>query len=828
MILYFFTYDSVFSISWRIAFFIILTGCLSFHGHGEEELLPGKKVEDGIKNCPAAYVMDAMVDAHESVWIASEGKGVWRKKTGASPWECVTSLGFPEHIVNCYALAEDCQGRIWVGTDHEGVLVWNGSSWRQYTQVDGPIGERIFDIEVNRNNGMVALATSGGLTLYDPMKESWTDLTRKDGLYSDQVNSITFDREGTMYIGYQCGGVGLSLEKSRYRKWALEQSRWFWDKQQKVRQPGEPNGFGLPSNLCNDIACSGKAVWLATSSGVARREARQWVFQRGQDYHAKNKGVFGKFPKDRYMAPMLQASPVPAVMPEDYATSVYPCKEGIWIGFRTCGAVLLDGETLQIKKRALQSHKKDACRWVTGFVSIPSGDVYATTYGAGLFKVGTTLKWSRNVSLPSAPISHPHPRPPLSASMIKKLVQDTAVFPKENVLPKAVFWFEDWSTRGDWCQRYGRRYAILCAANAPKGNVVFQFDEKRKGRDFDYEVRGIMGPHKGKKDGLRHWVHWVNTPENTNVLYCPYDATRTEAEWDDHGEAYEASFDGPDVWALVRVPQGPHVMALYFFNPNGKIGKNGYRDFLVEVRDGTSLMKKIHRRGLASKPLLRQVVEQDLEEVYSDPVLARTRVLSMSGSGVYKNFVLQGPGTFLVKVTRNHSFNTILNGVFLSKWHEDGTPEKNLCYTSVGRYSDHYPDLPDLSTCDLSSLPLEAVKLWSVTLEKASSCIHGIYRSRKDLIEAYRFGRASLKQEHHPLLKSWRWQLRIWNQEEHKQFSEMMLQDWFRKQEKYDILRSKQCCPLSPRVIDLPVKEVLKLEAQKKNWKDYLPESYRR
>lgn len=77
------------------------------------------------------------------------------------------------------------------------------------------------------------------------------------------------------------------------------------------------------------------------------------------------------------------------------------------------------------------------------------------------------------------------------------------------------------------------------------------------------------------------------------------------------------------------------------------------------------------------------------------------------------------------------------------------------------------------------------------------------------------------------MLRSWRWQLRIWNHGEHEEFAEMMLQDWYRKQEKYSILRSRECCPLSPRVIDLPVKEVLKLEAQKKDWKDYLPESYR-
>lgn len=785
------------------------------------------KMEEGMENCPVSYIMDAIVDSIDQVWVVSEGEGVWRKSVSSIQWENMVSRGFSKQIKNCYALAEDGQGRIWIGTDHEGVLVWNGKLWRQYTQVDGPIGERIFDIEVNKKNGVVALATSGGLTLYDSVKDSWTDLTREDGLYSDQINSIAFDEEGTMYAGYQCGGVGISLEKSGYQKWGLEQSRWFWDRDQKIRQPGEANGLGLASNLCNDIVCTGKSVWLATSSGIARREARQWVFLRGRDYQGKNKGVFGKLPKERYVAPMLQASPVPAILPEDYVTALHLAREGLWVGFRKYGAVLLDTRSLQIKKKVLKSQKKEGSKWITRFVRMPSGNIYAATYGAGFLKIGMTGEQSKTVPISQESASHPLPRKPLSGSMILKRAKDAELSLRGDAVPKAFFWSEDWDTRGDWCQRYGRRYAILCSANAPKGNVVFQFDETREGRDFNYEVRGIMGPNKGKKDGLRHWVHWVNKPENVNVLYCPYDAARTEAEWDDHGEAYDASFDGPDVWAFVRVPEGPHLMSLYFFNPNGKIGQNGYRDFLVEVRDGTPLMKKIRSRGSGDKSLFRQVTEQDLADVFSYPVLARTRVFSMSGSGVYKNFLLQGPRTFLVKVGRNHSFNTILNGVFLSKWHENGSPEKKLCYTGVGRYSDRYPDFPDLSKCDLQELPMEAVRLWGNAFNNAPFSHSRLCKSRKDLMEAYRFAHAFLQQEDHPLLRSWRWQLRIWNHGEHEEFAEMMLQDWYRKQEKYSILRSRECCPLSPRVIDLPVKEVLKLEAQKKDWKDYLPESYR-
>ncbi len=398
-----------------------------------------RKGEEGMENCPASYIMDAIVDSVGQVWVASEGEGVWKKTSGSSQWENMVSTGFPEQIKNCYALAEDRQGRIWIGTDHEGVMVWNGKSWRQYTQVDGPIGERIFDIEINKRNGIVALATSGGLTLYDPVKESWTDVTREDGLYSDQINSIAFDEEGTMYAAYQCGGVGISLGKNGYQKWILEQSRWFWDREQRVRQPAEANGLGLASNLCNDIACDGKSVWLATSSGLARREARQWVFLRGRDYQEKNKGVFGKMPKERYSAPMLEASPVPAVLPEDYVTALHPAREGLWVGFRKCGAVLLDARTLQMKKKVLQSQKKGSARWVCRFVEMPSGAIYAATYGAGFLRIGTTGEPSKALLLPRESVSHPLPRKPLSGSMILKRAQKVRLSSGNGSVPKAFF-----------------------------------------------------------------------------------------------------------------------------------------------------------------------------------------------------------------------------------------------------------------------------------------------------------------------------------------------------------------------------------------------------
>ena len=69
--------------------------------------------------CPVSFLMDAVADARGNVWVAAEAGGVWKLEAGT--WRAMhREPGFPHH--ECYAIAEDLQGRIWVGTDNQGWL----------------------------------------------------------------------------------------------------------------------------------------------------------------------------------------------------------------------------------------------------------------------------------------------------------------------------------------------------------------------------------------------------------------------------------------------------------------------------------------------------------------------------------------------------------------------------------------------------------------------------------------------------------------------------------------------------------------------------------
>lgn len=88
------------------------------------------------------------------------------------------------------------------------------------------------------------------------------------------------------------------------------------------------------------------------------------------------------------------------------------------------------------------------------------------------------------------------------------------------------------------------------------------------------------------------------------------------------------TYEGPDVYCSVRVPDGVHMVSLYFMNKDGHSGLNRLRDYTVEVACNSS---------------------NDL--VPSDHGYAHSRV-RMFWRGVYLRFAVAGPGEFQIRIRR--------------------------------------------------------------------------------------------------------------------------------------------------------------------------------
>lgn len=806
---------------------LLLAAGWAVPGHGLESI----SIPRQFPPCPANHVHDILVDRNGSIWIAPENDEIYcldPDQSYAGPWRSLKySTGMPDTL-NFTCLAEDRQGRIWVGTDNRGAAVFNGESWQVYDWKNALPGNHVTALAVSPKTGEVAIATSDGLAIYHPDQDQWITRTRADGLEENQIASLSFDAAGNLWAAYFCGGVSCGARESGYREWKTTQAPWSWSDTPYARQPLQSSGTGLPSNLCNAILTgTNGGILVGTCSGLSyRKKNRSWEFLRGKDYLDKNRGLFlsEKLPKKF----LNKKSGMESLLPEDFVTTLHETQQGYWCGFRRQGAALLDKDTLRVRTHQAPDGKILSNPWVTSIASLPDGTVVCGTYGKGMAVLDRGAgEWTRNNALPHPsaipfPSARPAPSQEEFLTSIDQIKTETAS-PKGGK-PPIIFWKEDWMTQGNWCGRYGQEMAALCAANAPlESAVLYQSPDINATysliapskmiliKEQSVNIWGLMGPHRNN-DGLRHWVHQIDDKYNQNVLYCPTDATRTEAEWDDHGEAYPYTFDGPDVCALVQVLEPNHHIDLYFFNPNGRKLPQGYRDYLIEVKKVTTSQDPI----LLERAFHRPEMKKELTRIVNEPVLLRTRVNFFSGTGVYKRFLVTKPGYYLFRVVRNYSFNTLLNGVFVSRRGQIAQRKFDPFRLDFD-FGEICPHPPDVDLQELTQHQQDVLTVANLITQDVKTL-----DARDAILRQF----LSMHPQHsplNPLTEHIRWAVNDFTGEDFQQFDEMMEHSWNHKQDIEPAYRSAEFMPHGRNVIPFSLEEVKKMEMFHIDWKQYLP-----
>ncbi len=645
------------------------------------------------------FVVSLCEDKQGNLWVGTEDTGVWRydpyapvgqrwtqftRESTGGPRETsgpVLTTGTPaENALGddfAYALACDNLGRIWVGHLNHGVSVYDGRTpekdekghfqgWRNYDVRSGPLGERVFDIATCPETapagaGDVWIATNAGLTRYSVENDEWTYVTRADGLPSDQIQSLAFAKDGTLYAGTQCDGIAIGEPdgKGLYPHWLHITAPSGFGEGQLHPIPLTPSGTGLPSNLINDIlVASDASVYVATTAGLAvsRDEGRSWTYVRGEDWYEKIKGLNSRKPSQTAQSASRSSR---TLLLEDYCTSLAeePQTGNLWIGHRREGYELLN------KRTGIRAQRSTMIRNATDYAFTMlardprSGPPLVGFYGGGLIPANPTHGSRGNISADkSAPslmgARHPSPAKPPNGqdlhAMLARLQALISEGAKVESFAAAVL-AEDWVTQGDWVGRYGRQYAILCAADAPLDQHIHMGDSY-------FQVQPFIGPNCPPSEALRRWVHWVKTSD-IRSLYSPINGTRRQAEWDDRGEGYPPTRDGPDLWYMLTIKNpGTYRLSMYFFNKDGHSGNNRFRDYVVEVRPYPQHWPK----DMDWREMAARTAQPGL------PVLARTRVRDFWG-GVHKQLLLKGADTYLINIKRNYSFNTILSSVMVDR-----------------------------------------------------------------------------------------------------------------------------------------------------------------
>ena len=702
-------------------------------------------------------------DLSGNLWVGTEDQGVLRR-TSQGGWTLFTTAdGLGDN--SGYALCCDRLGRVWVGQLNHGVAVFNGGTWKTYDPISGPLGERVFDIACSPKDGDVWIATSLGLARYSEAGQSWTHFTRADGLPSDQIQALAFAADGTLFVGTQCDGLAIGRPDDNYGQWDAVRSSL------DEAESRQPTGKGLPSDLMNDVlVAKDNTVYVATTLGLAKSPDRgkSWSYVRGRDFADKVRGRATPPPRS-WREP--DKAVMDQLLPEDFVTCLAEDDAGrILVGFRQQGYVVggpKPGDIVHVAPGKPESPHD----WVTALLPGADGETWMGGFGHGLGHTPVTpaLAAPNNDPSDKKPIGQaegdrlpverthrsvpPHPaaaKAPTVAELQAWLKRVTAV--QDSTPPSSKSWgvcmHDDWTTQGDWFGRIGNQDAVLCAAGSPLNDLLGRWHGQ-------YETEGFVGPHAAKKETLRHWIHWLKSDER-RVLYNPYLGYRREAEWDDHGEVYPMTHEGPDVWVHFEVPEGVYMASLYFINPNGHEGPNRIRDYMIELRPGSSPEPPASSKS---------------------PPLARARVCHF-WHGVYKQFAVRGPNKYWIKIARNGSFNTIVSGVFLDRL--EGKPDIDDDRPLPCMWFDYKPpDMPKYwEDEEASEDVLQIVKFQETMQPLCRKSPLTIPWTRPLHLLAHR---AALADQTTPkeMIAHWRWDLRLWTLKDRKKHDEAMRTAWY-------------------------------------------------
>jgi hypothetical protein len=676
-------------------------------------------------------------DPAGDIWVGTEGNGIWEYNPARKTWtQFTTADGLGDDCV--YALAVDNQHRIWAGHLNHGVSVYNGDKWKNYGILDGPLGDRVFAITVSPKDDDVWIATDMGLARYSEKRADWDYYTRASGLPSDQIQSIAFDSNGNLYAATQCNGIASPDDD--YKKWTPLTA--------PPTPPTRPMGEGLASNSINHItslplAGESKAnIAILTNNGLSILDSiSHLIFVRGMDW------------RDHARVPVPPGDDTGLHRPiEDWVTAIGSDLRSVWLGYRKHGVELLGEGSDRVTIRANVDKESVIIRdMLIQHGQPPLFVAYDGTSG-GLLTLDSAPHYSAPASTVTAagsppPLPVPAPAPVLDDA--KALAAQVGRFTQQIAPGEACYVADDWRTQGDWIGRYGSAYAKLCGIRG-SGDQDYDLEP-------GYDVTLQTGPHfqanynDTSDDNHGDITSYIgkDTSDDLRSLYEPTIGHRRDAEDSDGSfepTRYPESYLGPDLWVKVRVPDGFHCLSLYFLNYDAHSpGGNKYRDFDVQVLP-----------DLGKDSLQQAAIES------GTAALARTRVTDFWG-GVYKQFIVAGPASYVVAIGRNRSFCTKLQGVFID--HFPDSPDNRGKLPGF----DSAPYVPPQIPAGYNAPPLvgAAIDLWS-QLDDALPLRGVIPLQMPFRIWCYRA--AVVGNAPPAILENWRWDISIWTPDDRKRF----------------------------------------------------------
>ncbi|MBL0211759.1 MAG: response regulator [Holophagaceae bacterium] len=203
-------------------------------------------------------VRDLLFDRSGNLWAATSNGGLRLIRSGASGLVEAEPVALPggSPKENIWAVAEDAQGRIWVGGS-EGLAVLEDGRWRRFTAANGLADTEVRCIAPTPGGAVwIAYGRSLGaakVSLSDASLKIMERVSEGRGLGKVQINALACDARGVLWLGT---AMGLA--------------RWdgkLLDTFGKLE--------GLPGDDCifGALFCDGNDVWVGTTAGLGHFHA---------------------------------------------------------------------------------------------------------------------------------------------------------------------------------------------------------------------------------------------------------------------------------------------------------------------------------------------------------------------------------------------------------------------------------------------------------------------------------------------------------------------------------------------------------------------------
>ena len=614
-------------------------------------------------------------DGYGKVWIGTEENGLHRFDVDKNETQIIP---VPAELkaAKIRSLAVDRQGRLWVGTSRNGLFVRSGDECKHYD-----VGRRIPAIKVSEDS--VFIATEKGLVRYQPESDAWSNIPFPE-IPTAQPTALAFDTQDNLFVGTSCNGI-MRLARDDTGNYFVSKNITAARRYGPGSAPGvspvplDPCGDGLPSNQINAIlVTSDGTVWAATAAGLAwsRDNGETWFFVRGRDYGDKMRGLLAGTPHGWKELARVRFG---ELLPEDDLALLQEDVNGVlWIGTRSLGCVAIKPEafyraTLPKSDSPGQSAKflEEMAMNSVRFHGTKADQIVAMTPLAdGKILLASRMGQLEKMVYPAAGVDIKAPTPPENIDVTKTFPIQYRVSPAEaaddkNAYPYAAFLGTDYETGPDWTQKYGKTYALASGTKDLPDRIVAYDESFCKIRLFVGFVGNRTRPLERATLAQAHTHHRHAPGEPCD--HAPLGA------WSSEGNAVPRTGDGQHLWCELKLTQpGRYGLSLYFVDPDAVPRRNAKaperpRDYLIEIFPEPPPSRTRIPRGDWQEPGRRADEWVDQTEP-----LAVTRAVDF-GDGMYKNFEIVGPGTYLVKIDKNYSRKIDLCAVLIDRFDSEGT-----------------------------------------------------------------------------------------------------------------------------------------------------------